>query len=425
MPPSSFSRLRADVSARLARLRGHRFGRAALLIVGVAAIGYFLRNPILGTPVEVQEVVRGELVQTVVASGRVITPQRVSVGAVLTEWVKRIPVDEGQTVRTGDVLIELDSRDEVAAVAQAEATVAQAEAKLRQLREVGLPAANEALVQAEANRKLASQQYERNVELKAKGFISDSALDDAKRNVDVAESQLKAARLQVATNGPVGSDYRMAEAALTQARAALVAANARLEQTVIRAPADGVLIGRNVEPGDVVQPGKELMALAPAGEMLIVVQIDEKNLAQLRLGEKAIASADAYSHERFPAELFFINPGVDALRGSVEVKLRVPDPPGYLRQDMTVSVDIEVARRTGTLVAPAEAVFDAGSPHPWVLAAVDRRAVKKSVALGLRGSGRVEILDGAVAGDALIPAAAGVSPGQRVRVTSRTGADAR
>jgi len=396
-----------------------------MLIIAVAAVGYFLRNQILGTPVTVQEVVRGELVQTVVASGRVITPQRVSVGAVQTDWVKRIPVEEGQTVRSGDVLIELDSRDEQAAVAQAEAAVAQAEAKLRQLREVGLPAATESLVQAEANRKLASQQYERNVELKAKGFISDSALDDAKRNVDVAESQLKAARLQVATNSPAGSDVRMAETALTQARAALVAANARLEQTVIRAPADGILIGRNVEPGDVVQPGKELMALAPAGETQIVVQIDEKNLAQLRLGEKAIASADAYSHERFPAELFFINPGIDALRGSVEVKLRVPDPPSYLRQDMTVSVDIEVARRADTLVAPAEAVFDAGSPNPWVLAAVDRRAVRKPVTLGIRGSGRVEILDGAVAGDVLIPATAGIAPGQRVRVAGTTGAIAR
>ena len=86
----------------------------------------------------------------------------------------------------------------------------------------------------------------------------------------------------------------MAQTALAQAHAALGAANVRLEQTVIRAPADGVLIARNVEPGDVVQPGKELMVLAPAGETQIVVQIDEKNLSQLKLGQKALASADAY-----------------------------------------------------------------------------------------------------------------------------------
>ena len=121
-----------------------------------------------------------------------------------------------------------------------------------------------------------------------------------------------------------GADFEMAQTALQQARAGLAAAKARLAQTSIVAPTDGVLIGRNVEPGDVVQPGKELMVLAPAGETQIVVQVDEKNLAQLKLGQKALASADAYPHERFDAELFYINPGIDALRGSVEVKLRVP-----------------------------------------------------------------------------------------------------
>ena len=140
-------------------------------------------------------------------------------------------------------------------------------------------------------------------------------------------------------------------------------------QTVIRAPADGVLIARDVEPGNVVQPGKELMVLAPAGETQIVVQIDEKNLAQLKLGQKALASADAYPHERFAAELFYINPGIDALRGSVEVKLRVPIRRDYLRQDMTVSVDIEVgAARATRWSRPADAVFDAAGAHPWVLA---------------------------------------------------------
>jgi HlyD family secretion protein len=271
-------------------------------------------------------------------------------------------------------------------------------------------------VQAEANQRLARQQFERNRDLKAQGYISQSALDDATRNLDVATSQLSAAQLQVQTNTAGGADLEMAQTALDQARAGLVAARARLAQTVILAPADGVLIGRNVEPGDVVQPGKELMVLAPAGETQIVVQVDEKNLSQLKLGQKALASADAYPHERFDADLFYINPGIDALRGSVEVKLRVPHPPPYLRQDMTVSVDIEVARRSAALVAPADTVFDAASNHPWVLVAAAGHAAKSPVTLGLKGEGRVEILDGVAQGDRLIPAVAGVAPGQRVRI---------
>lgn len=387
-------------------------------MAAIVAAGYFLRDPIFGMPVDVHEVTSGDLVQTVVASGRVTTPQRVSVAAVVTEAVARIPVEEGQKVRRGDVLIELDDRDERAAVAQAEAAVAQSEAKLRQLREAGLPASKQAFVQAEANQRLARQQFERNRNLRAQGYISQSALDDATRNLDVANSQLDSARVQVATNSAGGADFEMAQTALQQSRAGLAVAKARLAQDVIVAPTDGVLIGRSVEPGDVVQPGRELMVLAPAGETQIVVQVDEKNLSKLKLGQSALASADAYPHDRFGAELFYINPGIDALRGSVEVKLRVTDPPAYLRQDMTVSVDIEVARRAATLVAPADTVFDAASTHPWVLVIEDHHAARKSVVLGLKGDGQIEILDGVAAGERLIRTASNPSLGQRVRVAA-------
>jgi len=420
MPIPLLSRWRENAVDGGAFLRSTWVKRGLLLVAVAAAAAFVFRDAILGAPVAVHEVVRGDIVQTVVASGRVITPQRVSVGAVITERVARIPVEEGQSVRQGDVLIQLDDRDVRASLAQAQATVEQADARLRQLREVGLPVAEQALRQADANLLLAQSQYQRSLDLKAKGFVSDSALDDAKRNLDVAESQQKAARLQVQTNGPAGSDYVMAQTALAQARAALAAAGVRLEQTTIRAPAKGVLIGRGIEPGDVVQPGKELMVLAPSGETQIVVQIDEKNLSQLKLGQKALASADAYPRERFAAELFYINPGIDALRGSVEVKLRVPDPPAYLRQDMTVSVDIEVARRGGTLVAPADAVADAAGAHPWVFVVDGHRATRRAVALGLRGEGRVEILDGAAPGDRVISPPAGVTPGERVRVVAES-----
>ena len=396
--------------------------RGLLIALVLAVAGFLLRDLILGKAVETHQATRSYLVQTVVASGRIITPQRASVGAVVTGRVVRIPVEEGQSVKRGDVLIVLDDEDESASVAQARGAVAQAEARLRQLREVGLPAAEQALIQAQANFTQARQQHERAKELKAKGFVSQAALDDAQRNLDVAESQLRAAKLQVATNRPSGSDFALAQTALAQARANLGVAQAKLDQTVILAPVDGTLIARNVEPGNVVQAGKELMALAPEGETQVVVQIDEKNLAQLRIGQHALASADAFPRERFAAVLVYINPGIDALRGSVEVKLRVPKPPGYLRQDMTVSVDIEVARSAGTVVVPADVVRDANSAQPWVLAVDGWRAQRRAVKLGLKGDGRVEVLDGVAPGDRLISASqATVRSGQRVRAVAAAG----
>jgi len=393
--------------------------RGLALALAALAAGFALRNVILGTPVETVQAVRSDLVQTVVASGRIMTPQRVSAGVVTTGRVARIPVQEGQRVRGGDVLLALDDRDERAVVAQARAAVAQAEAKVRQMRELGLPASEQALAQGQANLTQARRQYDRAADLKAKGFVSQAALDDARRNLDVAESQLRAAELQVRSNSPAGSEFAVAQTALEQARASLAVAQAKLDHTVVRAPVDGILIARAVEPGNVVQPGKELMALAPTGETQVVVQIDEKNLAQLKVGQQAVASADAYPRERFAAELVYINPGVDALRGAVEVKLRVPDPPAYLRQDMTVSVDIEVARRAGVVVMPADVVRDANGAQPWVLAVEGGRAARRVVRLGLKGEGRVEVLQGVAPGDRLVPVVQqAIRPGQRVRAVA-------
>lgn len=409
-----------DTSTPTPPLR-RRIGRglAVLLVLGAAA--WTARDLVLGTPVEVLHATREDLMQTVVASGRVMSPRRVQIGAVVTGRVLRIPVAEGQDVKKGELLVALDDKDARAALVQAQAGVAQAQARLRQLREVGLPAAEQALRQAQANLTQMRQQYERSERLRAQGFVGQAQLDDARRNLDVAESQLRSARLQVESNAARGSDYALAATALEQAYAAQAVAQARLADTVVHAPVDGVLIARNVEAGDVVQPGRELLTLAPAGETQVIVQIDERNLAQLALGRKALASADAFPGHRFACVLVYINPGIDALRGSVEVRLRVPDPPDYLRQDMTVSVDIEVARRSGAVVAPSEAVRDAANGHPWVLAVRDGRAVRVPVRLGLRGDRRIEILEGIAPGAALVSAGNGlIGAGQRVRVAGGT-----
>lgn len=406
--------------------RSRTLKRAAFLLAAAALAAYFGRNALLGTPVETVEVLRDDLIQTVVASGRVMSPRRVRVGAVITGRVVAIPVTEGQAVKKGAELVLLEDKDVRAALAQAQAGVAQAAAKVRQLREVGLPAAQQALLQAEATLTQVRGQFDRTKRLQAQGFVGQSQLDDAQRNLDVAESQARAARVQVETNSTRGSDFAMAMTALEQARAAERVAQAKLPDIVVRAPVDGVLISRNVEVGDIVQPGKELFLLAPAGETQVIVQIDERNLSQLSLGQKALGSADAFPGRRFPAELIYINPGIDALRGSVEVRLRAPSPPDYLRQDMTVSVDIEVARRAQAVVAPTQAVRDATTAQPWVLAVRNGRAERVPVKVGLRGDGRLEVLEGAAPGDALIPASLGlITAGQKVRALPRAAPPAR
>lgn len=129
------------------------------------------------------------------------------------------------------------------------------------------------------------------------------------------------------------------------------------------------VLQRKVEPGDVVQPGRALIVLSPQGRTELVVLIDERNLRLVREGQLALAVADADPGQRFEARVSRLMPAVDAQRGAVEVRLEVPRPTALLRQDMTVSVDIEVARRPAALQVPATVVRDADRPQPWVVPA--------------------------------------------------------
>jgi len=386
---------------------------AALLVaVVLAALAVrWWRGPL----VDAEKVVRRDFVQSVVASGHVETPHRLDVGAQITGTVVRVPVAEGQNVRAGDLLVELESAELRAAERQAEVAVTQAQARLRQLREVQAPVAEQTRRQAQVNLDNAQSTLRRNQELFQKGFIGEAALEDSRKAVDLADAQLRSTQKQLETARPAGSDYVLAEVAVTEAQANAEAARARAHYAVISAPVDGTLIARNVEVGDVVQPGKSLMTLSPTGRTQLVVEIDEKNLRLLALGQKALVSADAYPQQRFPAELVYINPGVNAQTGAVEVKLDVPSPPPVLKQDMTVSVDIEVARRPNALLVSASAAHDADGAGPWVLIMENGRAVRRTVRLGLRSGGFVEVLDGLREGDQVIPSSTTIVAGERVR----------
>jgi HlyD family secretion protein len=385
-------------------------------VLVLAAALYLARNVLLGTPTPVYTATQAELVQSVVTSGRVVSPQRVTVALQGSGRVLRVAVAEGQTVERGQLLIELDNGDARATLAQAGAAVAEAQARLRQLRELNGPLATQALAQAQATALQTRRVLVRDRDLVAQGFISQAALDDAQRAADVASSQVTSAQAQAKTNTASGSDVALAQAALAQAVAGRQLASVKLAQGQVLAPSSGVLISRDVEVGDIVQAGKALMVLAASGPTQVLVQIDEKNLSKIALGQKALGSADAFASQRFDAVVAYINPAVDAARGSVEVKLAVNQPPAYLRQDMTVSIDIETARRTAAVVLATSTLEDAASDKPWVLVVRDKRAVKQFVTLGLRGDTRVEVLSGITAGEGVVPVSkVGVKAGQRVR----------
>jgi HlyD family secretion protein len=409
--------LPATIVARLRTLRQHA-GWTTLVLVALVAAAIAAPRLLWGPQVPVLRVVQRDFLQTVVASGRVETPHRAEVGVQITGTVRAIPVAEGQQVTAGQPLIELEATELRAAVAQAELAVRQAQARVRQVREVDEPNAEQAQQQAQANYDAALRTAERNRDLLAKQFIGQAGVDESERALRVADAALRIAKQQLAGDRPGGSNAIAADAALAQAEAAADMARARLRYAVVLAPTAGTLIDRAVEPGDVVQPGKALMVLSPTAETQLVVQIDEKNLKLLQVGQTALASADAYPDERFAARVAYINPGIDAQRGSVEVKLDVPKAPAYLRQDMTVSVDVEVAQRPAAVLVPAEALHDPDAPIAWVMKVEDGRARRQAVTLGLRSRGWCEVLHGLRPGELVLVAGnapAPVAEGTRLR----------
>jgi HlyD family secretion protein len=182
------------------------------------------------------------------------------------------------------------------------------------------------------------------------------------------------------------------------------------------APAAGTILTRSVEPGDVVQSGKVLLVMAREGEVRLLVQPDERNLAFLKEGQKARASTEAYPGESFEAVFRSISPSVDPGRGTVDVKLAVPNPPPYLRAGMTVSVDLQVGGREGALVVPADAVRDAAGAAPFALVVEAGRVARRRIVLGLRSEAAVEVVEGLREGElVLLSTAAPRAPGDRAR----------
>jgi len=396
-------------------VRRHPGPAIAIGVVVVAAVVAALnaRGPLVTTGTAS----RTALEQHVIATGRVWVSTRVQLSVETAGRVVAVRAVEGQRVRTGELLVQLDDAEARAAVSQAKAAVSQASGRVEQLRKVGSIVATEASRQADANLAQAESDLARVAELAAGGYATPVQLDEARRAAAVARAQKTAADAQQVAATPTGADSRIATSALLQSQAQLAGANVRLQQTRIVAQQNGVILSRMVEPGYTVQPGQTLLEMAADGETQLVIEPDERNLAWIRLGQKGLASADAFPRETFAAEVSYIAPAIDPRRGSVEVRLRVPDPPAFLKPDMTVSVDLTVASKKDVVAVPSEALRGAATPAPWVFVVEGGRVAKRAVTPGIRGDGDTEIASGLEAGtEVVVSDDRALTDGQRVRV---------
>lgn len=374
-----------------------------LLVLAAGAAVLWMKRPL---DVDVVELRYAPLVRTLQFAARVEALSRVDIGSTVTGRVEQVLVREGDTVREGAALVELESAEWRAALAQAQASRAQALARLAGLRSTGRDTASAAVAQAQAALDAAQAEFARVQQLVAQGFLSASRQDDARRARDVAAAQLANARSLAQAVAEAGTELAQAQAQLALAQAGIEAAQARLAQTRLRAPADGEVLLRMVEPGQIVQPGKALLALALDGPTRLSAQVDERFLDQLAIGQSATVLADAYPGRRFAAKVLSISPAVDPQRGAIEIKFALPgDPPAFLREDMTLSIEVETGRRARALVLPIAALIpsaDAKIARVRVRVIEDGRIEERDVGLGLRTLGAAEVRLGLQEGDAVL-----------------------
>ena len=401
----------------MVRMRRERNWRVPGLLLLILAVGLAAWTALgrRGPAVPAVQLQAGPLVRSLLFSARVSTQTRVDLGATVTGRVRQVLVREGDAVKAGAPLLRLESDEAEAALRQALASERQAEARVAGLRGSGRGSARAGLQQAEANLRAAQADLTRTEDLVAQGFLSPARLDESRRAVAVARAQADAARTAAEALGDAGTDLAQAQAQLDLARAGVAAARSRLAQTVLAAPADARVLDRQAEPGQIVQPGRALLSLALSGPLELVAPVDERYLEQLRPGQPAHVVADAFPERRFQARVQSIAPLVDAQRGAVEVRLAVQPPvPEVLREDMTLSVEVETGRRERALTVPVAALRPAADGSTAVLVVRDGRAVEQRVTLGLRTLQAAEVSSGLQAGDVVLLAST-LAPGSAVR----------
>lgn len=281
-----------------------------------------------------------DLVDEIQALGTAIANESVQVTPRIASIVTRIAFEEGQTVRKGDLLVELENSEIRAGLAVAEAALSE-------------------------SRSL----YNRSVSLAPTQAISASNLEQLQAAMHVNEAQVEAAK-------------------------------ARLANTIIRAPFDGRVGLRRVSPGSFVDPSTVITTLDDTDTIKLDFSIPETFLAVVSEGMNIVASSLVYPDERFEGRVASIDTRLDPVARSVQVRATLPNPRGYLKPGMFLTVNLQ-RDRGPVLVAPEAAIVPQRGLQ-YVYKVVEGKAVLQQVTLGRRAPGLVEIVSGVVQGDLLV-----------------------
>ncbi len=315
--------------------------RALLLLLFVPILAHAQAGGPPFIPVNMMKVSATPVSSTVDAVGALIAEDSVMLRPEIDGRITKLSFKEGQPVKKGAVLVVLDSAEQRARLAAAEADL-----------------------------KLAESRFKRSEELVAQNFISRQALDEARANLDI----LRARRQQE---------------------------QVALDKTVIRAPFNAVVGLRQVSPGAYIKKGDDIIRLDALGTLKLEVPVPETYLSLVRVGLPISLTVDALPGQAFSGTVHAIDPAVDPVSRNVRVRARIANPKGLLKPGMFARATADLGGRTSAILLP-EQVIVPKSDGSYVFLAVDGKAELRKVTLGKREPGRVEITSGVAAGDTVV-----------------------
>jgi len=365
------------------------WGAIAILIIMFGAYRLIWYRP----PVAVMAVKKVDVQGTVHGPGTVQSKVPVTVSAKITGILEKLYADQGEEVKKGQLLAQLDAVE-----LHAREMAAQA-AKNRAQRDMARAQAD--LVKAQANLGLAQSNYQRDLEVFKPGYISKAAFDTTKAQLKVAESEVEATKASLTALA----------AAVKQAESETHAAAALHNYTRIVAPMDGLITARKAEIGTTIAPGTPIFQMVDLDQIWVAAWIDETQVAQLREGQKA--AIKLRSGRVFQGEVVRLTKEADTVTRELEVDVKFAQLPHPLVIGEEAEVDIDTGRQTA-LAVPLSAIITRNK-HKGVLVA-DKGLVRfQKVALGLHDGKQTAVLEGLKEGQLVVINPAGTAPGQQIR----------
>jgi HlyD family secretion protein len=341
-----------------------------------------------------------EVLETVLASGKIAGRMVVPLSFRNNGTVARILVKEGASVEAGDTIMTLDNSAERNAVAQRANAVNAAAVTLGKLGTTDAAQVQAQLQQAAAQADAAKKQLDRISSLVSSGAASQDELERVRRDHDVALSQQKAA--EAAAAAVQGSQKDLLGLQLKQAESALQEANIALSRTVLRAPEPGRIVKIHANAGALVTPAAPVASFLAADTTTHVeLQADEDEMYKIRPGQRVIIGIPALPDSTFEGSVRDIIPLVDASRGTITVQCVIGPTTHVFVPDQTVSAQIITgATPAGIALEKRFVVRSGGAASVFVLRG--GRAVRRAVSAREVGNALVQIIEGLAEGDTVL-----------------------